>query len=240
MKTYVSFQKDIIKYSDIITNLSENDELTSLYSDNEEQLSLDLYSVLSQLKCRVNHYKISDDTIYRNLDIAYFIGSIKDLQPVILSDESTLKYFASKTEQSVPNDKLTKNNSKAKRAKTKASKLNDQLGQLSLSFDEPLSDTIMQDDSSPNSVISDEDLFEQEYAKLIALFDSVTCDDFNPVKNMSSIINATKASVIDSIPFSDSVNSFCPEHIVIKVLHYFSGKALDELFDIVKNLHDEI
>ena len=91
-----------------------------------------------------------------------------------------------------------------------------------------------------SSVSSDDARFEEEFARLSALFERVRSDDFDAMQYLSPIANAVKTSIAEEISFSEALERHCSSMSAGRILAAFTGDTLKELITIIGGMHDEI
>lgn len=82
--------------------------------------------------------------------------------------------------------------------------------------------------------------FEEEFAKLMQLFDSIRTDDFNAMDYLSPIANAVKTMESEQVSFEEALVGHCSKYSAEKILAAFSDQNRQKLFAIILGMHDEI
>lgn len=260
MKTFIA---DITKqkdYEKILLSADKDTTLLFLYREGEDQISLQMYSLFSSAKCKLEFKQLlGKDTSEQLLYLGFLCGYIYGIgsEYILLSDfdtginvsilpspKTTSKTRTTRNSKKTPAESVKESEQSPVAEKTRRKRtpkvasitpIEDEIAKSNTSIIEKEIEKSM---NAP--VDSADDEFDKQFDMLMDILNHCNNGTINPAGYLKQIVEAIKLSETEKQPLKKSLTVFCNSATAVSLSSAINQSAEAKIRDIVKNMKDEM
>ena len=228
------------QYQKTLAGLSATDKMFVFWFKNADNVPINVLKLMASLKCNIEYIETNEGS---DIEVAFTLGKM-----VALYDKAEIKILSANKSLMTLSSLITGVKPKTERkprVKKEKKEGTDCVPQVSVqenkvaNEEKPIEKKPRKPRKPKEAKIEskEDDAFEVAYAKLMDLFERVKTKAFNPADYTNGIVKATQKTLDGEGAFEENIALWCPSS-KNKIISTFK-ECRDELFEIVKRLHDD-